>query len=105
MDRVNKSLFQSNSCAHPRYGVTTGVSVLDRYTTVQQAIADDAGPSDLVRPGHIHPLMARDGGVLVRAGQTEGSVDLSRLAGLKPAAVLNLEPQPYRYQYIYSYAV
>jgi 3,4-dihydroxy 2-butanone 4-phosphate synthase/GTP cyclohydrolase II len=74
--------------AHPKYGVTTGVSARDRATTVQVAIADDVQPHDLRRPGHMNPLRARDGGVLVRAGQTEGSVDLSRLAGLKPAAVI-----------------
>jgi 3,4-dihydroxy 2-butanone 4-phosphate synthase/GTP cyclohydrolase II len=74
--------------AHPRFGVTTGISVKDQATTVQVAIADDAQPQDLLRPGHVHPLRARDGGVLVRAGQTEGSVDLARLAGLKPAAVI-----------------
>ena len=74
--------------AHPRFGVTTGVSAADRATTIQTAIGDDAQPTDLVRPGHISPLQAMEGGVLVRAGQTEGSVDLARLAGLKPAAVL-----------------
>ena len=74
--------------AHPRFGVTTGVSARDRATTAQVAVADDAQPHDLRRPGHMNPLRARDGGVLVRAGQTEGSVDLARLAGLKPAAVI-----------------
>ena len=74
--------------AHPRFGVTTGVSARDRATTVQVAIADDVQPQDLLRPGHMNPLRARDGGVLVRAGQTEGSVDLARLAGMKPAAVI-----------------
>ena len=74
--------------AHPRFGVTTGVSAKDRATTVQVAVADDVQPQDLRRPGHMNPLRARDGGVLVRAGQTEGSVDLARLAGLKPAAVI-----------------
>src|SRR5580704_8086699 len=74
--------------AHPKFGVTTGVSAKDRATTVQVAIAEDAQPQDLLRPGHINPLRARDGGVLVRAGQTEGSVDLVRLAGMKPAAVI-----------------
>ncbi|MCZ6655247.1 MAG: 3,4-dihydroxy-2-butanone-4-phosphate synthase [Planctomycetota bacterium] len=74
--------------AHPRFGVTTGVSASDRSTTLLRTIADDATPSDFTRPGHINPLMARDGGVLVRAGQTEGAVDLCRLAGLKPAGVL-----------------
>lgn len=74
--------------AHPRFGVSTGVSAPDRAATIAVAIADDAQPQDLLRPGHINPLRARDGGVLVRAGQTEGSVDLARLAGLKPAAVI-----------------
>src|ERR1700722_2624356 len=74
--------------AHPRFGVTTGVSAKDRAMTIQVMIAEDAQPQDLLRPGHINPLRAREGGVLVRAGQTEGSVDLSRLAGLKPAAVI-----------------
>jgi len=71
-----------------REGVTTGISAADRATTVSVAIADDARPQDIVRPGHIFPLRARDGGVLRRAGQTEGSVDLARLAGLKPAGVI-----------------
>src|ERR1044071_5626380 len=74
--------------AHKKFGVTTGVSARDRATTIQVAIADDVQPQDLLRPGHINPLRAREGGVLVRAGQTEGSVDLSRLAGMKPAAVI-----------------
>ncbi len=71
-----------------REGVTTGISAYDRAHTIRTAIADDAGPDDLVTPGHVFPLRAREGGVLVRAGQTEGSVDLCRLAGLKPAAVI-----------------
>jgi len=74
--------------AHPKFGVTTGVSASDRSKTIAVAIADDAQPQDLLRPGHVNPLRAREGGVLVRAGQTEGSVDLARLAGLKPAAVI-----------------
>ncbi|MEE4608102.1 MAG: bifunctional 3,4-dihydroxy-2-butanone-4-phosphate synthase/GTP cyclohydrolase II [Desulfobacteraceae bacterium] len=69
-------------------GVTTGISAADRAVTIQTAVADDAGPEDLVRPGHIFPLRARDGGVMVRVGQTEGSVDLARLAGLKPSGVI-----------------
>ncbi|MFH1146386.1 MAG: bifunctional 3,4-dihydroxy-2-butanone-4-phosphate synthase/GTP cyclohydrolase II [Pseudomonadota bacterium] len=69
-------------------GVTTGISAADRATTVLTAIADDAKPDDLVMPGHIFPLRARKGGVLVRSGQTEGSVDLARLSGLKPAGVI-----------------
>lgn len=74
--------------AAPRFGVTTGVSAFDRATTIQRLVAEESLPEDFVRPGHINPLIARDGGVLVRAGQTEGSVDLCRLAGLMPAAVL-----------------
>ncbi|HIJ53731.1 MAG TPA: bifunctional 3,4-dihydroxy-2-butanone-4-phosphate synthase/GTP cyclohydrolase II [Planctomycetes bacterium] len=69
-------------------GISTGISVADRAKTVQVAVADDAKASDLVRPGHVFPLRAREGGVLVRAGQTEASVDLIRLAGLKPAGVI-----------------
>jgi len=74
--------------AHSRFGVTTGVSAKDRETTIAVACADDTQPGDLVRPGHVNPLMAADGGVLVRSGQTEGSVDLCRLAGLKPMALI-----------------
>ena len=69
-------------------GVTTGISAADRATTVLTAISDDAKPEDLARPGHVFPLQAKKGGVLVRTGQTEGSVDLARLAGLKPAGVI-----------------
>jgi 3,4-dihydroxy 2-butanone 4-phosphate synthase/GTP cyclohydrolase II len=69
-------------------GITTGISAADRAKTILDAIADDAKPQDLVTPGHIFPLRARKGGVLVRAGQTEGSVDLARLAELKPAGVI-----------------
>ncbi len=69
-------------------GVTTGISAADRARTVQVAIRADAGPADLVQPGHIFPLMAQDGGVLVRAGHTEAGCDLARLAGLTPAAVI-----------------
>jgi 3,4-dihydroxy 2-butanone 4-phosphate synthase/GTP cyclohydrolase II len=69
-------------------GVTTGISAKDRAHTVLTAVKDDARPEDLARPGHVFPLRARRGGVLVRAGQTEGSVDLARLAGLKSAAVI-----------------
>ena len=67
-------------------GLSTGVSAADRARTIQAAAADDAKPSDLVRPGHVFPVRASGGGVLVRAGRMEGSVDLVRLAGLKPAA-------------------
>ena len=69
-------------------GVTTGISAADRAHTILTAVADSTRPEDLARPGHIFPLRARNGGVLVRAGQTEGSVDLARLAGLKPAGVI-----------------
>lgn len=69
-------------------GITTGISASDRSHTIQAAIADDAKPADLARPGHIFPLRAKTGGVLVRAGQTEGAVDLAKLAGLKPAGVI-----------------
>ena len=71
-----------------RCGVTTGISAFDRATTILTAIAEDVGPQDLVRPGHIFPLKAKEGGVMVRAGQTEGSVDLARLAGLNPSGVI-----------------
>ncbi|MGK5050250.1 3,4-dihydroxy-2-butanone-4-phosphate synthase [Janthinobacterium sp. RB2P8] len=71
-----------------RDGVTTGVSAADRVTTIRAAIAPNAKPADLVRPGHVFPLRAAPGGVLERRGHTEGSVDLSRMAGLNPAAVL-----------------
>ncbi len=71
-----------------RRGVSTGISAADRATTILTAVADDASPRDLVRPGHVFPLRARAGGVMVRAGQTEGSVDLARLAGMKPAGVI-----------------
>ena len=74
--------------AHPKFGVTTGISVKDQAKTIEVAIDEKSHPGDLLRPGHVHPLRARDGGVLVRAGQTEGSVDLARLAGMKPAAVI-----------------
>jgi 3,4-dihydroxy 2-butanone 4-phosphate synthase/GTP cyclohydrolase II len=69
-------------------GVTTGISAADRARTIRVAIAEGAKAGDLVRPGHVFPLRAREGGVLVRAGQTEGAVDLTRLAGLKPAGVV-----------------
>jgi len=71
-----------------RDGVTTGISAYDRSRTIQVAIDPATRPSDLARPGHIFPLRARKGGVLVRAGQTEASVDLARLAGLVPAGVI-----------------
>jgi 3,4-dihydroxy 2-butanone 4-phosphate synthase/GTP cyclohydrolase II len=69
-------------------GITTGISAYDRAYTIRLAMDEKANPTDFVRPGHIFPLRAKPGGVLVRTGQTEGSVDLARLAGLKPAAVI-----------------
>ncbi|OTP90114.1 3,4-dihydroxy-2-butanone-4-phosphate synthase [Gilliamella apicola] len=69
-------------------GVTTGVSAADRVTTVKAAVADNAKPSDLNHPGHVFPLVAKEGGVLNRRGHTEASVDLVSLAGFKPAAVI-----------------
>jgi 3,4-dihydroxy 2-butanone 4-phosphate synthase/GTP cyclohydrolase II len=71
-----------------REGISTGISAADRAHTIRVAVDDICKPADLARPGHIFPLRARDGGVLVRAGQTEGAVDLMRLAGLKPAGVI-----------------
>jgi 3,4-dihydroxy 2-butanone 4-phosphate synthase / GTP cyclohydrolase II len=71
-----------------RHGVSTGISARDRATTIRAAIADHASPADIVSPGHVFPLRARKGGVLVRTGQTEGSVDLARLAGCRPAGVI-----------------
>ena len=71
-----------------RTGVTTGISAADRARTIQVAIAEDSRPTDLVTPGHVFPLKARRGGVLVRTGQTEGSVDLARLAGMRAAGVI-----------------
>ncbi len=71
-----------------RRGITTGISAYDRASTISLAISEDARPEDFIRPGHVFPLISRRGGVLVRAGHTEGSVDLARLAGLKPASVI-----------------
>lgn len=71
-----------------KHGISTGISAADRSQTIQVAMRDNACPNDLVRPGHIFPLIAKKGGVLVRAGQTEGSVDLAQLAGLKPAGII-----------------
>ncbi len=74
--------------AHEKFGITTGVSASDRAITIAALANPQTTPADLARPGHVQPLRARDGGVLVRAGQTEGSVDLCKLAGLTPAAVI-----------------
>ncbi len=74
--------------AHERFGITTGVSASDRSVTSRKLVDPDALPADFARPGHVQPLRARDGGTLVRAGQTEGSVDLCRIAGLQQGAVI-----------------
>jgi len=97
-DRLNLPLMTTNNRSQfgtaftvsieARKGVTTGISAKDRATTILTAVADDAKPEDLVNPGHIFPIRARKGGVLVRTGQTEGSVDLAKLAYLKPAGVI-----------------
>jgi 3,4-dihydroxy 2-butanone 4-phosphate synthase/GTP cyclohydrolase II len=73
---------------HPKHGVGTGVSATDRVKTIELMIDPNTTPDDFIRPGHINPLRARDGGVLVRTGQTEGSVDLCKLAGMNPSSVI-----------------
>jgi 3,4-dihydroxy 2-butanone 4-phosphate synthase/GTP cyclohydrolase II len=90
MSPTNTSNFGTAFCESidARTGVTTGISALDRTRTILQAIDPDCRPADLARPGHIFPLRAAPGGVLVRAGQTEASVDLARMAGLTPAGVI-----------------
>ena len=90
MTRSNTSRFGTAFCEsiEAREGVTTGLSAFDRARTVQVAIHPESKASDLARPGHVFPLRARDGGVLVRAGQTEAAVDLARLAGLRPGGVI-----------------
>ncbi|MDR1490926.1 MAG: bifunctional 3,4-dihydroxy-2-butanone-4-phosphate synthase/GTP cyclohydrolase II [Desulfovibrio sp.] len=90
MTKRNESGFGTNftESIEARHGVSTGISAFDRATTILTAVADNARPEDLVRPGHVFPLRAKKGGVLVRAGQTEGGVDLAQLAGVKPAAVI-----------------
>src|SRR5512135_1609052 len=90
MTAENTSQFGTAFCEaiDAREGVTTGISAYDRARTIQVAIDPRTRPADLARPGHIFPLRARRGGVLVRAGQTEASVDLARLAGLVPAGVI-----------------
>ncbi len=90
MVALNNSRFRTNFTVtvEAATGVTTGISAHDRARTIQVAVRADAKPADLVRPGHIQPIRARRGGVLVRTGQTEGSVDLARLAGLRPAAII-----------------
>ena len=86
----NRSSFQTafTVSIEAAHGVSTGISAADRAHTILTAIADDAKSEDLVQPGHVFPLRARRGGVLFRTGQTEGSVDLARLAGFKPAGVI-----------------
>ncbi|MBD5416248.1 MAG: bifunctional 3,4-dihydroxy-2-butanone-4-phosphate synthase/GTP cyclohydrolase II [Desulfovibrio sp.] len=90
MTQRNGSRFGTNFTVsvEAREGISTGISAADRATTIRTAVADGARPEDLVSPGHVFPLRAKAGGVLARTGQTEGSVDLARLAGLKPAAVI-----------------
>jgi len=90
MVQDNQSHFQTafTVSIEAKNGVTTGISAADRAHTILTAVADDAKPDDLVQPGHLFPLRSRRGGVLFRTGQTEGSVDLARLAGLKPAGVI-----------------
>ncbi|MBO4312160.1 MAG: bifunctional 3,4-dihydroxy-2-butanone-4-phosphate synthase/GTP cyclohydrolase II [Desulfovibrionaceae bacterium] len=90
MTQRNGSRFGTNFTVsiEARNGVTTGISAADRAHTILTAVADNVRPEDIVTPGHIFPLRAQKGGVLTRAGQTEGSVDLAVLAGLKPAAVI-----------------
>ena len=83
---VNKTAFTVTIEA--AQGVSTGVSAADRVTTIKAAIADNAEPTDLHRPGHVFPLRAANGGVLTRRWHTEASVDLARLAGIKPAGVI-----------------
>lgn len=90
MSRNNTSRFGTAFCEsiEAREGVTTGISAFDRAHTIRVAIDPDSKPEDLARPGHVFPLRAREGGVLVRAGQTEAAVDLARLAGLQPGGVI-----------------
>ena len=90
-------MVQANTCTYQTAftvsvdaanGITTGISAFDRYKTIKDSTLKDSRPEDFVRPGHIFPLRARDGGVIERAGQTEGSVDLARLAGLQPSGII-----------------
>jgi 3,4-dihydroxy 2-butanone 4-phosphate synthase/GTP cyclohydrolase II len=85
---VRGTAFTVSIDLHPRFGGTTGVSAKERAKCIQMAIDKNYGEADFVRPGHINPLRSREGGVLVRTGQTEGSIDLCRLAGLYPAAAI-----------------
>jgi 3,4-dihydroxy 2-butanone 4-phosphate synthase/GTP cyclohydrolase II len=90
MVRENRSPFETafTVSIEARSGVTTGISAADRAHTIQTAVRLDVKPEDIVSPGHVFPLRAKPGGVLVRTGQTEGSVDLARLSGLRPSAVI-----------------
>ncbi|MGZ8376263.1 MAG: bifunctional 3,4-dihydroxy-2-butanone-4-phosphate synthase/GTP cyclohydrolase II [Gemmatirosa sp.] len=83
-----RTAFTVSIDAAPRFGVTTGISAADRAATIRVAVDPESTPRDIVRPGHIHPLRARDGGVLTRVGHTEAAVDLARLAGCTPAGVI-----------------
>jgi 3,4-dihydroxy 2-butanone 4-phosphate synthase/GTP cyclohydrolase II len=90
MSRTNTSRFGTAFCEsiEAREGVTTGISAFDRAHTIRVAINPESRARDLARPGHVFPLRAREGGVLVRAGQTEAAIDLARLAGLRPGGVI-----------------
>ena len=90
MVRDNKSPYGTGFTIsiEARTGVSTGISAADRARTIEAAVAPDAKPHDIISPGHIFPLRARKGGVLVRTGQTEGSVDLARLAGMRTAGII-----------------
>src|ERR1044071_7890909 len=90
MSPTNTSNFGTAFCESidARVGVTTGISAADRTRTILTAIDPECRPADLARPGHVFPLRAREGGVLVRAGQTEAAVDLARLAGFQPGGVI-----------------
>ncbi|WBY15689.1 3,4-dihydroxy-2-butanone-4-phosphate synthase [Erythrobacteraceae bacterium WH01K] len=90
MTRENRESMQTafTTSIEAKHGVTTGISAADRSRTVLVAIDEGKGPDDIVSPGHVFPLAARDGGVLVRAGHTEAAVDISRLAGLNPSGVI-----------------
>ncbi|MAR78895.1 MAG: 3,4-dihydroxy-2-butanone-4-phosphate synthase [Rhodospirillaceae bacterium] len=90
MARKNQSKFETafTVSIEAREGVTTGISASDRYKTIQVAINKNSGPGDISTPGHVFPLIAREGGVLVRSGHTEAAVDIARLAGLNPSGVI-----------------
>jgi 3,4-dihydroxy 2-butanone 4-phosphate synthase/GTP cyclohydrolase II len=104
-----KTAFTVSVDAGPQYGVTTGISASDRATTIRLLAEPNLPPGDLRRPGHVHPLRARDGGVLQRVGHTEATVDLCRLAGLRPVGalceVLGDDGQTMRRDQLSAYAV